>query len=617
MKKIPATLNGYPCKSSCGKKGWQAGCLPPYRSGGTITMPGRDPAGDAGGSTKLSCIISFRKGDNVGIALEDLQCGRSYPRITCSGEHPGTLLIPEDQPAWCAQDGGTAFIPRYHKVATEAIPRNAPVVRDGVPIGVASADILPGQPVDQHIRTLPGSVTSREGNIKEYPNLYLPPPESLETLARAYNICREGFDRHSRLRPREEEAGADGPVVSAYPRAGGLWGSRNHVLIIPSVFCVNQEAAEIALPFGETSWGKNGENTVIALPHNAGCCQTGFDEEVTLRTLTNMACHPNVGGVVVVTLGCSPLCVNDRLYEAIRNCAGDKPVFCVRVQKEGRAAALREGIRSVEEMVSCLRRVERKPAPYSGLCLAVKCGGSDPTSGLIANSAIGHVSDWLLDRKGSVVISEIMEYFGAEAILRERCRDHAVWLDLLRIIKANEMIGKSVARAGGLDTHSVELTPGNIQAGLSTQEEKSLGAIRKMGFSHPIENVVRFGEQVTGCRHGLYIMDGPGQDLVSTSGLASSGAQVMLFSTGIGTPLGNAVTPVIKVTGNTETFGRHPDFIDLCIPFRKVVEEGIPERDVALSVLLPELQAVIEGKKTRAEENRHRDFAIRNYTMVQ
>jgi altronate dehydratase large subunit len=581
-------------------------------------MSGQAPPQDRKYSTEVPCIIQFRKDDNVGIALADLPCGGSYPRITSGGEHLGLLPVPEDQPAWCATDGRIAVIPRFHKVATRAIPRNAAIVKDGVPIGIASSDIHPGQSVDQCIRSPPGAGTILEGNIKEYPNLYLPPSESLETLSSAYTILRDGFDRHSRPRPREEEPVAGGSFVSAYPRAGGTWGARNHILVIPSVFCVNQEAAEIALPFRETSWGKNNENAVIALPHHSGCCQTGFDEEVTLRTLTNMACHPNVGGVVVITLGCSPLCVNDRLYAAIREHAGDdRPVHCLRIQKEGRAAAIREGIRRVEEMVAHLQTVERKPVPISGLCLAVKCGGSDPTSGLIANSAIGHISDWLLEREGTVVISEIMEYFGAEGILRERCRDHAVWLDLLRLIKANELIGKSVARAEELDTHSVELTPGNIQAGLSTQEEKSLGAIRKMGFSHAIENVVRFGEQVTGYRHGLYIVDGPGQDLVSASGLAASGAQVMLFSTGIGTPLGNAVTPVIKLTGNTDTFARHRDFIDLSLPFHKVVTECIPEKEVALSTLLPELLAVIEGRTTRAEENRHRDFSIRTYTMVQ
>jgi altronate dehydratase large subunit len=381
---------------------------------------------------------------------------------------------------------------------------------------------------------------------------------------------------------------------------------------------VNQEAVEIADMFRDVAWGSSSENAVVALTHQSGCCQTGFDEEVTLRTLTAMACHPNVGGVLVVTLGCSPLCVNDRLYAAIRKNAGsDRIVRCLRLQQEGRKAALEGGRSIVKDMIGTLRAQERKPFPIAGLCLAVKCGASDPTSGLVANSAIGHLSDWLLDRQGTVVISEIMEYFGAERILKERCRDSGVWRDLLRLIKANEMIGKSVAMAEEADIHSMELTLGNIQAGLSTQEEKSLGAFKKMGFSHRIENVVRFGERVTGSRHGLYIMDGPGQDLVSASGLAAAGSQAMVFSTGIGTPLGNPVTPIIKITGNADTFSRHADFIDLCIPFHRIVTEGASEQDVAIATLLPELIAVLEGKMTRAEQNRHRDFAIRSYSMVQ
>ncbi len=569
-------------------------------------------------STDFSGIIRFRTGDNVGIALADLPCGRSYPLVTFGEKERGSVPVPEEQPDWCRDEGGAAVIPRYHKVATVAIPRDAAIIRDGTAIGIAMADIRVGQRVDQSLASRGKPAGQPGGNIREYPNPYQPPAESLETLARAYAIYRDGFDRHPVLRPREQHPDHDCPCVSVYPRADGTWGSRNHILIIPSVFCVSQEAAEIADTFRETTWGKNGENAVIALTHQSGCCQAGFDEEVTLRTLTDMACHPNVGGVIVVTLGCSPLCVNDRLYDSIRAKAGsDTIVHCLRVQGEGRTATLREGKNLAEEMIACLRSREREPLPIAGLCLAVKCGGSDPTSGLFANSAIGHVADWLLDRKGTVVISEIMEFFGAERILRERCRDHGVWLDLLRIIKTNEMIGEAAARASGTERNSVELTPGNIRAGLSTQEEKSLGAIRKMGSGYPIENVVPFGERIAGSRHGLYVMDGPGQDLISASGLAAAGSQAMIFSTGIGTPLGSATTPVIKITGNAGTFLRHRDFIDACIPFQKIVNEGMGEKEVAEAALLPELIAVLEGKKTRAELNRHRDFAIRNYTMVQ
>jgi altronate dehydratase large subunit len=563
------------------------------------------------------CIIKFRKEDNVGIALADLEAGQSYTLLTCEGERLRSLHIPAEQPHWSSYLSSGVAIPSYHKVATDSIPRNASIIKDGVLIGLASEEIMSGQLVHQRFENAGGRMVRRGGNISEHANIYSPPPEKMETLAAAYSVYREGFDSAPALRAEECESADIPPLVSVYRRAGGEIGVRCHLLVIPSVFCANQEAVEIAEPFRDTAWGENGENYVHALTHGSGCCQTGFDEEASLRTLTNIACHPNVGGVLIVTLGCSPFCVNDRLFQAVQARAKDTMVHCVRVQDEGREEAIRRGRARVEEMIASLRTRKRETASLSGLSLAVKCGASDPTSGLFANTAIGHMADWLLDRKGTVVVSEIMEYFGAERILKERCRDQSVWLDLLRVIKSNEMIGKAVAVAAEEDLHSVELTLGNMMAGLSTQEDKSLGAIRKMGFRHPIENVVRFAERITGNHRGLYVMDGPGQDLLSASGMGATGAQVMLFSTGIGTPLGNAVTPVIKITGNEVTSQRHQDFIDLFVRFDRMLSEGIPAEEITVQTLLPELIAVVEGRRTKAEMNRHRDFAIRNYAMVQ
>lgn len=566
---------------------------------------------------KNCCIIKFRKADNVGIALADLQTGDVCPVYSCEGDVLGSLTISGTQPSWSIETAQACAIPRYHKVATQPLTRNDPVIKDGVPIGVASEDVMPGQLVHQRIDVSSGCLVRLGGNILEYPNPFSPPPEKMETLAAAYTVSREGFDKSPVLRSPEPDRSSDAPLVSVYRRDGNAPGTRLHILVIPSVFCVNQEAMEIADPYRPVAWGDNGENYVHAVTHNSGCCQIGFDEEVTLRTLANLACHPNVGGVVIVSLGCSPLCVNDRLFEAVRDRAGDTFIRLVRVQEEGRTAAIEAGRNAIEEMLGALKKRRREPMPLSDIALSVKCGGSDPTSGLFANSAIGHTADWFLDRQATVVISEIMEYFGAERILNKRCRDHGVWLDLLRLIKTNEMIGKAVAVAAEQDLHSVELTLGNIKAGLSTQEEKSLGAIRKMGFRHPIENVVRFAERVAGYRHGLYVMDGPGQDLLSSSGMAASGCQVMIFSTGIGTPLGNIVTPVIKITGNENTFARHSEFIDLLAPFQRMIVGGRSMEEITSDTLIPEVIAVLEGKKTKAEQNRHRDFAIRSYMMVQ
>lgn len=611
-------------------------------------------------------LIAFDPDDNVAIALSDLMPGETYPLLSGEGGTLGALTIAAEQPVWLA---GSAPEPRvvrrYYKVATRPIPRHEPIVKDRVPIGEAAEDIQPGQVVHQVFRAGTEGFERLGGNIREYPNAFSPSAAQLETLAAASRITTSGLNRPSHLRPRRpipapvsgaasasglaggpgqsgEPGGRDGPggrgpgmpagplpavgrgpgdagapeTLLAYDRGGAPFGSRNHLLVIPSVFCVNQEAGEIAETFATESWGDQGENRVIALPHATGCCQVGYDEEASLRLLANMIAHPNVGAAVIVTLGCSPLCVQDRLLQRARTLT-DKPIQTVSVQALGRATALARGKEAVAALLPAIKSARRSPQPMDQLLLAVKCGASDLTSGLFANTATGHVADLVLDQGGSVVISEIMEFFGAEKALKARCRDQAVWLDLLRLIKTNEMIGKAAAVLAEQDIHSMELTMGNIEAGLSTQEEKSLGAIRKMGFKHPIENVVGFAERLADARAGLYVMDGPGQDLISASGLGATGAQAMIFTTGIGNPLGNALTPVIKVTGNRETAARQPDFIDLYIPLVELLQQGLSAPAAARQSLWTGVVAALAGRPTLAERNRHRDFASRGYAMVQ
>ncbi|HNW91506.1 MAG TPA: UxaA family hydrolase [bacterium] len=563
----------------------------------------------------MNALIVFAPEDNVAVALADLPLGGTVPVIDTDGRTLATLSISGKQPDWFTPaNAASPAIPRHHKVAVRAIAQNEPITRDRVPIGLAAAAIPAGQLVHQVFRDTGGSFARVGGNISEYPNRFAPPQHQLDTLAAAAAITTAGLNHDPVLRPAEPAA--PGETVMAYARPDGVFGARNHLLVLPAVFCVNQEAAEIAAAFADEAWGDFGENRVIALPHVTGCCQTGVDEAASLRVLTNMAAHPNVGAVLIVMLGCSPFCVQERLAAAVRRSTAT-PVRCVEIQRQGRAAALAAGTAAVRELLATLRTAVRTPQPLARLLLAVKCGASDPTSGLFANTALGLVADRILDSGGSVVISEIMEYFGAENMLKARCRDQAVWLDLLRLIKTNELIGKAAAVAAEQDIHSMELTMGNIAAGLSTQEEKSLGAVRKMGFAHPIENVVAHGRRLAGQRSGLYVMDGPGQDLLSVSGLSAAGAQVMLFSTGIGNPLGAAVTPVLKVTGNPVTAERQADFIDRYVPFVETLRAGGSARTQAGDLLLNDLRAVLAGRPTLAELNRHRDFAVRTQALVQ
>ena len=561
-------------------------------------------------------LIAFSADDNVAIALADLTPGESYPLLRGDGGLLGRLTIAAFQPAWYSgHEKDATVIRRYYKVAIAHIAKNDPIVKDREAIGAAAEEILPGHVVHQVFLSGSGGFERIGGNIREHPSVFSAPARQLETLAEASRITADGLNRPSSLRPRLPAASGV-KTVMAYGRNDGVFGSRNHLLVIPSVFCVNQEAGEIAGAFSGEAWGDHGENRVIALPHTTGCCQVGYDEEVSLRLLANMIAHPNVGAALIVSLGCSPLCVHDRLLNTARSIT-TKPIKALSIQALGRGATLTAGKAAVAEMLPELRQTRRTPQPLDELLLAVKCGASDLTSGLFANTATGHIADFVLEQGGSVVISEIMEFFGAEKALKARCRDQAVWLELLRIIKTNEMIGKAAAVMAEKEINSMELTMGNIEAGLSTQAEKSLGAVRKMGFCHKIENVVGFGERLADARSGLYVMDGPGQDMISSSGLGASGAQVMIFTTGIGNPLGNALTPVIKITGNRDTASRQTDFIDVYVPLAELLQQGLSAREAARRLLWDEVTATLEGRLTRAELNKHLDFAGRSYAMVQ
>jgi hypothetical protein len=178
------------------------------------------------------CIIQFVKTDNVGVALADLQAGHAYPLYTCKGEYLGSLRISEEQPPWSLDSSKVFAIPRYHKVATRPIAQNDSIIKDSVPIGLASEAVMTGQLIHQHIEIEAGHMVRRGGNILEYPNLFSPPSEKMTTLATAYTVCRDGFDKTPALRPQEMEMAADTPLISLYRRGGNIAGTRCHILVI-------------------------------------------------------------------------------------------------------------------------------------------------------------------------------------------------------------------------------------------------------------------------------------------------------------------------------------------------------------------------------------------------
>jgi altronate dehydratase large subunit len=382
-----------------------------------------------------------------------------------------------------------------------------------------------------------------------------------------------------------------------YPRPGGRVGVRNHVLVVPTVICSAVVAERIAasiFPVG------------AAVPHLAGCGQIGPDMHVTHETLAAYARHPNVGAVIVVALGCEQV-VAQQLAEAARQ-AG-KPAHIVAIQAEGGTVrATSRGIQIARDLAATLARVERVRCPASSLVISVKCGGSDYTSGLSSNPVVGRVADAIVDLGGAVVLGEIAEILGAEHLLAARAARPAVGAQLLRVVSRVE----AEAIALGVDIRGTQPSPGNIRGGLTTIEEKSLGATHKGGERARLEDVVGYAAPVT--RPGLTVMDTPGLDVESVTGMVGGGAQVVLFTTGLGTPTGNPIAPVIKITGNARTAETMADNIDVSV---SGVLSDTETFEAAADRLLDELCAVASGRETAAERLGHREFAIhrRNPTL--
>ncbi len=387
------------------------------------------------------------------------------------------------------------------------------------------------------------------------------------------------------------------PTFQGFRRPDGRIGTRNFVLVVPTVICSAVVAERIAAatpPVG------------AALPHLAGCGQLGPDMRLTHDTLAAYCAHPNVGAVLVVALGCEQVIAQVLAETARRH---GKPAEIIAIQAEGGTTrTIDKGVRLAQSLAGALAVQEREACDISDLILSLKCGGSDYTSGLASNPTLGRVTDRLVEMGGSAVLSEVAEIMGAEHLLASRATRPATAAQLIRIVTRVEM----EARALGLDIRGTQPSPGNIRGGLTTIEEKSLGATHKGGERAPLEDVVGYAAPIT--RKGLTVMDTPGLDVESVTGMVGGGAQVVVFTTGLGTPTGNPIAPVIKMTGNARTARQMTDNIDLDV---SGIMDDSETLDAAADRLLAEILAVASGKQTAAERLGHREFAIhrRNPTI--
>lgn len=364
-----------------------------------------------------------------------------------------------------------------------------------------------------------------------------------------------------------------------YRRQNGSVGTRNCIGIFSTVGCANDV----------TWWISQQVKDSAPFIHGQGCAQTQPDLDTVTRTLISLGWNPNLAGVLVVSLGCESVSV-DRIAEGIAE--SGKPVEKIVIQKVGGVrAAVAQGSQFAQAMAAEASRIKREEFPESELVLGVKCGASDTTSGLLSNPATGTACDLVIDSGGTCVFGETTEFMGAEHILARRAATPQVADKIMGIVDRME---RRVS-AMGFDMRGGQPTGGNIAGGLTTIEEKSLGAIAKAG-SKPITEVYEYGERPRG--KGLFIVDSPGRELEFLTALAAAGAQVIIFSTGLGAPQGFPFIPVITVTGNPITYERLPDHVDVFVELTEEAGTAIARTGKAL---YQEALAVASGKQTKAE----------------
>lgn len=379
-------------------------------------------------------------------------------------------------------------------------------------------------------------------------------------------------------------------TFQGYRRPDGQVGVRNYIGIIPSVFCAGRVAEMIA---------RQVPNTVY-LQHPVGCSQVGEDLEITARTLIAMGNHPNLAGVLVVGLGCERFTVAEFVAGLQKS---KKPVEKVIIQDEGDSIhAIEKGIALAKKMVANASSLRREEIDISELCVGVKCGGTDATSGIAANPAVGAMSDLLIDHGGKVFFSEVTELLGAEAILAERAENEAVAKDILNTIERMECKLRIASTDPRFQKRSALISTGNFDGGVSTVAEKALGNIYKSG-SRAINGVVDYCEKPT--KNGLFLMDSPGHDGEVVTGMVGGGAQVIVFTSGRGTPTGFPFVPVIKVTGNSRTFVKMQENIDYNAGS---VIDGEKDLQTAGSDLFDMLVETANGKMTKAETLGHAEL---------
>jgi len=404
-------------------------------------------------------------------------------------------------------------IPAGHKIALRAISAGENILKYGFPIGHAKTDIAPGA----HVHTQ--NVKSNLAGQLEYRY----EPDITELTPRA------------------------GRTFRGYRRPDGRVGIRNEVWIVPTVGCVNSIVR--AIETEAQAFKTENIDAITSFCHPYGCSQLGADQEMTLRYLSGLIRHPNAAAVLVVGLGCE----NGNIAE-LKKVMGEwdekRVRFLVAQDHEDEIA---DSVEILRELCAYADTFHREDCPSSELILGLKCGGSDGFSGITANPLLGSLSDTLIAEGGSTILTEVPEMFGAETILMNRCRNEALFDKTVSLI--NDFKAYFMRYGEKTDENP---SPGNKAGGITTLEDKSLGCTQKGGTA-PVEDVLRYGDAIR--TKGLSLLQAPGNDLVASGALMASGAQMVLFTTGRGTPFGCPI-PTVKISSNTTLYEKKRSWID-------------------------------------------------------
>jgi altronate hydrolase len=450
-------------------------------------------------------------------------------------------------------------IPRGHKVAIRAVCAGQSVRKYGWPIGRATADITVGTHVHTH------NVTTLLSGTDEY--------------------------EYSPSAPSEAGKAPDAAAFMGYRRANGKVGTRNEIWILCTVGCVGRTAERIARLAAQKSAGR--VDNVVAFPHQFGCSQLGGDLDRTRKLIAGLARHPNAGGVLILGLGCESNQLSKLLTE-IPEAERERIRYFAAQSTEDETEA---GLTAVEELVQLAERDQRVPCELKDLVVGLKCGGSDGFSGITANPLVGRIADRVTAAGGTAVLTEIPEIFGAERLLMERAADREVFDGIVNVV--NDF--KEYFLRNNQPVHE-NPSPGNIAGGITTLEEKSLGAVQKGGHA-TVTQVLRYGERTT--RPGLTLLEAPGNDGVSSTALVAAGATVLLFTTGRGTPLGFPV-PTLKISSNSALAEHKSHWIDF--DAGKALNAADPES--VTDEFLQLIVATASGRPARNEINEQREIAI-------